>query len=385
MEEVQVVVVGAGPAGLATSACLNHLNITNAVLEREDCYASLWKKKSYDRLKLHLAKQFCELPYMPFPSDTPTYVPKNLFVQYLDTYVSQFNINPKCNRSVKSAFYDVDLEKWCVKVENTLSGAQEMYLGKFLVVASGENSVGYIPQVRGLDGFNGQAIHSSKYENGKKYGGKNVLVVGSGNSGMEIAYDLSSSGANTSIVVRSPVHVLNKEIVFFGMVLLKLLPVTIVDMVVIGLGKLKYGNLSKYGIQKPKQGPFYLKATKGRSPTIDVGCIKKIKTRAITVLPSITSIEGNLIKFENGTYNWYDAIIFATGYKSSVLNWLKDDNCYFNDNGMPQKRFPDHWKSENGLYSAGFSSRGLLGIAHDAHCIANDISSCLNLHYKKMD
>lgn len=64
---------------------------------------------------------------------------------------------------------------------------------------------------------------------------------------------------------------------------------------------------------------------------------------------------------------------------------VKDDNCYFNNNGMPRKRFPDHWKSENGLYSAGFSSRGLLGIAHDAHCIANDISSCLNLHYKKMD
>ncbi|KAB2603653.1 indole-3-pyruvate monooxygenase YUCCA10 [Pyrus ussuriensis x Pyrus communis] len=327
MEEVQVVIVGAGPAGLATSACLNHLKIPNVVLEREDCYASLWKKKSYDRLKLHLAKEFCELPYMPYPSNAPTYIPKDMFVQYLDNYVSQFKINPKCNRSVKSAFFDANVEKWRVTVENILSGEQEMYLGKFLVVASGENSVGYIPHVQGLDGFKGEAVHSSKYENGRKYSGKNVLVVGSGNSGMEIAYDLSNSGANTSIVVRSPVHVLNKEIVHFGMVLLKFIPLKIVDKVVVRLGKLKYGNLSKFGIRRPKEGPFYLKATKGRSATIDVGCIKKIKTAEIKVLPSITSIDGNLIKFANGNYNWYDAIIFATGYSSSVLNWFKVCVC----------------------------------------------------------
>lgn len=212
MEQVEVVIVGAGPAGIATSACLNRLNISNVVLEREDCYASLWKNRSYDRLKLHLAKQFCELPYMPFPRDAPTYIPRKEFIQYLDTYVSTFKINPLYHRSVETAYYDEDVEKWCVVVKNTQLGVQETYYGKFLVVATGENSEGYVPQTQGLGSFDGDVIHSSQYENGRKYCGKDVLVVGSGNSGMEIAYDLSNYGANTSIVVRNPVKFLSNKL-----------------------------------------------------------------------------------------------------------------------------------------------------------------------------
>ncbi|PRQ44962.1 putative indole-3-pyruvate monooxygenase [Rosa chinensis] len=382
MEEVEVVIVGAGPAGLATSACLNRLNISNAILEREDCYASLWKSRTYDRLKLHLAKQFCELPYMPFPKNAPTYIPRREFVQYLDTYVSTFNINPMYHRSVETAFYNENVEKWYVVVNNTRLGVKETYYGKFLVVASGENGEGYVPETKGLDTFNGEYIHSSKYENGMKYRGKDVLVVGSGNSGMEIAYDLSNYGANTFIVVRSPVHVLTKEIVFFGMVLSKYLPVKVIDGIVLILGKLKFGNLSKYGIHKPTIGPFYLKEHEGQAPIIDVGTIEKIKSDEIKVLPSITSIEGNEIRFENGYLKSYDAIIFATGYKSTVLKWLKDDNHLFNDNGMPNKSFPNHWKSENGLYCAGFSRRGLFGISHDALKITNDINFSLGRNKK---
>ncbi|KAK5793464.1 hypothetical protein PVK06_034612 [Gossypium arboreum] len=95
MEETVVIIVGAGPAGLATSACLNRLSIPNIVLEREDCYASLWKKRSYDRLKLHLPKQFCHLPYMDFSPNAPTYVPRKGFIYYLDNYVSHFGITPR--------------------------------------------------------------------------------------------------------------------------------------------------------------------------------------------------------------------------------------------------------------------------------------------------
>ncbi|KAI6691038.1 hypothetical protein NL676_027866 [Syzygium grande] len=203
-KEVVVAIVGAGPSGLATAACLNCLGIANIVLEREDCSASLWRRRLYDQLKLHLAKQFCELPHMPFPSNSLKFVPRNQFIEYLDNYKSGFEIKLCCQRSVESASYDDRIGKWRIVARNTGSGEDEVYVAEFLVVASGESSEGVILEVDGLDSFGRAAMHSSECRNGREFRGKNVLVVGCGNPGMEIAYDLWSYGANTSIVARSP-------------------------------------------------------------------------------------------------------------------------------------------------------------------------------------
>ncbi|ESR47581.1 putative indole-3-pyruvate monooxygenase YUCCA11 [Citrus sinensis] len=380
MEEVPVVIVGAGPAGLATSACLNNLSVPNIILEREDCSASLWKKRAYDRMKLHLAKQFCELPHMPFPSRTPTFVPRISFINYVDNYVSQMGINPRYHRSVESASYDENAKAWIIVAKNTALDAYEEYVARYLVVATGENGQGLIPEVPGLGSFEGEYMHSSKYENGGKFISKNVLVVGCGNSGMEIAYDLSSCGACTSIVVRGPVHVLTREIVFAGMLLLKFLPCKLVDFIVVMLSKMKFGNLFKYGLERPKKGPFHFKAITGQTPTMDVGAMDKIRKGEIQVFPSITSINRNKVEFENGKIEEFEAIIFATGYKSTVRNWLKDDKDFFDEYGMPKRNCPNHWKGENGLYCAGFSRTGLHGISIDAKNIANDINLALTDH-----
>ncbi|XP_076915823.1 putative indole-3-pyruvate monooxygenase YUCCA10 [Bidens hawaiensis] len=189
-QETIVLIVGAGPAGIATSACLILLSIPNIVLEREDCYACLWQKKAYDRLKLHLAKNFCQLPHMAFLLSVPTFVPKNMTAQ-----------------------------KWVVTAKNRVLGLVEEYVGEFLVVATSENSEAVIPNIYGLDNFKGLVIHPSEYENGNKFGDEKVLVVGAGNSSMEIAYDLCNWGAQTSIVIRSPKHVLTKELGQLGMMM----------------------------------------------------------------------------------------------------------------------------------------------------------------------
>ncbi|KAI3903640.1 hypothetical protein MKW98_032294 [Papaver atlanticum] len=378
MEEI-VVIVGAGPSGLSTSACLNLLNIPNIILERENVYASLWKERSYDRLKLHLAKQFCHLPHMPYPPNAPTFVPRQEFIRYIDDYVSTFNIKPKYHRSVVSAKYDTFHQKWRIEVTNTMTGEVELYLAKFLVIATGENSKGYIPRVQGLEGFEGKVMHSSQYKSGAEYSGMKVLVVGCGNSGMEIAYDLSNYGASTSIVVRSRFHVLTKEMVYLGMVLLKYLPVSCVDPLINTLSYLSYGDLSKYGIHRPAAGAFEIKAKAGRSPVIDVGTVEGIKNGLITVMPGISRIEKNNIVFDNDTKrHHFDAIVFATGYRSTVNNWLTDDHdSLLGKSGMPKNPFPNHWKGANGLYCAGLSRRGLAGVSTDAEAIAKDIKNSL--------
>ncbi|XP_022030864.1 probable indole-3-pyruvate monooxygenase YUCCA10 [Helianthus annuus] len=372
-QETIVVIVRAGPAGIATSACLNLLSIPNIVLEMEDCYASLWQKKAYDRLKLHLAKNFCQLPHMPFPLSAPTFVPKNMFVQYLKNYVYHFNVDPLYQRSVESAWYDKSAQKWVVTAQNNVSALVKEYVSEFLVVGTGENSEGFIPNVYGLDTFKGLVIHSSDYENGKTFGDKDVLVVGAGNFGMEIAYDLCNWGAQTSVVVRSPVHVLNKELVQLGMYFLKYIRCTIADKMVLVLSKLLYGDLGRFGIQRPLKGPILLKKETGISPVIDVGTISKIKTGDIKVMTSIKDIQGDIIKFTNGQERQFDAIVFATGFKSTVRKWLKEDGGLFNEKGMPKHKSPNHWKGENGLYCVGFASAGLFGISNDAKNIASDI------------
>ncbi|CAI0447196.1 unnamed protein product [Linum tenue] len=372
-ETTTVIIVGAGPAGLATSACLNMFSIPNIVLEREDCCASLWRKRAYDRLKLHLAKRFCQLPHMGFPPNSPKFVPRNDFIEYLDSYVSKFEINPRYMRQVEEAIHDG--EKWRVRVKDLgRDESEEVYCGKYLVVATGENSEAIIPKSPGLEGFKGEVMHSNQYHNGERFEGKDVLVVGCGNSGMEIAYDLSNWGAKTSIVV----HILSKGIVYKAMRLLPYLPVNIVDRLIVGMAKLKFGDLSKFGIEQPKLGPFTLKGKTGRTPTIDTGTVGRIKAGEIKVVPAITGITGDHdVKFADGKTEHFDAIIFATGYRSTVRRWLKDGDKLFNEDGMPARRFPKHWKGKNGVYCVGFGQKGLAGISMDAIQVAGDIRTLI--------
>uniref|UniRef100_A0ACD5ZZT2 Uncharacterized protein n=1 Tax=Avena sativa TaxID=4498 RepID=A0ACD5ZZT2_AVESA len=283
MEEVGVLIVGAGPAGLATAACLTQFSIPYVIVERESCSASLWRNRAYDRLKLHLAKEFCELPHMSYPADAPTYIPKTLFVKYLDDYIERFNIQPKYLTSVDSSTYDNDKKCWSIVAHDMAGCTAINFIAKFLVVASGENSAENIPVIPGLQSFPGEAMHSSRYKSGKSFSGKSVLVIGSGNSGMEIAYDLATHGANTSIVIRSPIHVMTKALIRLGMTLAHRVPLNLVDNLLVAAAKFVFGDLSRHGITMPKVGPMILKSKTGRSAVIDVGTVGLIKQRIIQV------------------------------------------------------------------------------------------------------
>ncbi|CAL4989126.1 unnamed protein product [Urochloa decumbens] len=373
-----VLIVGAGPAGLATAACLAQINISYVIVEREDCSASLWQNRAYDRLKLHLAKEFCELPHMSYPADAPTYIPKDQFMNYLENYIECFDIRPKFLTAIESCSYDEGRKCWLSTARDMTTCMVLRYTARFLVVASGENSAENIPIIPGLHGFAGEVIHSSRYKSGASYSGKNVLTVGCGNSGMEIAYDLASHGANTSIVIHSPVHVVTKEIIRLGMTLVQEIPVNVVDDFLVRMSNFIFGDLSRYGIVRPRKGPLLLKAETSRSAVIDVGTVDLIKNDTINVLGDISKIKGNLVEFEGRKERAFDAIVFATGYKSTANTWLKNGESMLNNDGLPNQEFPNHWKGANGLYCAGLAKRGLAGIAMDAKNIANDILSNYN-------
>lgn len=198
------VIVGAGPSGLAVAAGLREQGVPYVILERSDCIASLWQKRTYDRLKLHLPKKFCQLPNFPFPGHYPEYPSKKQFVEYLESYTSHHDIRPQFNESVVSAKYDESCRLWRVKTAAAAGGEVE-YICQWLVVATGENAEPVFPDVDGLKDFAGEVVHACDYKSGEKFKGKKVLVVGCGNSGMEVSLDLCNHQAKPAMVVRSAV------------------------------------------------------------------------------------------------------------------------------------------------------------------------------------
>ncbi|XVF88529.1 hypothetical protein PTKIN_Ptkin19aG0057700 [Pterospermum kingtungense] len=371
------VIIGAGPSGLATAACLKQRGVPSLVLERANCIASLWKLKTYDRLRLHLPKQFCELPFMPFPEDFPTYPTKKQFVAYLESYRSHFGIDPVFNKTVVSAEFDHRFGFWRVK---TLGLKQEEteYVSPWLIVATGENADEVVPQIEGVDDFGGPIVHTSSYKSGRLFREKDVLVVGCGNSGMEVCLDLCNCNARPSLVVRDSVHVLPQEMLgrsTFGlsMWLLKWFPMRLVDQFLLLVSRFILGDTEKLGLHRPKLGPLELKKRSGKTPVLDVGTLAKIRSGNIKVYPGIKRITYRAAEFVNGRKENFDAIILATGYKSNVPQWLKDTDLFSEKDGLPRKPFPNGWKGECGLYAVGFTRRGLLGTSFDAKITAEDI------------
>ncbi|GMI94810.1 YUCCA2 [Hibiscus trionum] len=371
------IVIGAGPSGLATAACLKRKGIPCLILERDDCIASLWKLKTYDRLRLHLPKRFCELPFMPFPADFPTYPTKDQFLDYLESYKNHFGLDPVFNKTVVSAEFDHRHGVWRV-ITSGPEHEQIEYVSQWLVVATGENADEVVPFIEGMDDFGGAVLHTSSYRNGRSYCGKDVLVVGCGNSGMEVALDLANFNARTSLVVRDSVHVLPHEMLgisTFGLFIwmLKWFPIRLVDRFLLLASRFVLGDTEKFGFRRPKIGPLELKSISGKTPVLDLGTIAKIKSGNIKVYPGIKRITYLGAEFVDGRKESFDAIILATGFKSNVPQWLKGADMFSEKDGMPREPFPKGWKGEDGLYAVGFTRRGLLGASFDAQKVAEDI------------
>lgn len=219
----KVVIVGAGPSGLATAACLTLKGISFVILEREDCIASLWRHKTYDRLHLHVPKSFCQLPGLNFPESCQMYPSRAEFMAYLEEYARIFALKPIFRSTVSRAEFSNSLDAWVVTVDVRSPGSQEVvqtlqYEARWLVVATGENAEPSMPKLEGKDEYGGAILHGSEYRSGKMYKNKSVLVVGCGNTGMDIALDLTTFGAKPTLVARSPVSVSHQTTFCLGVV-----------------------------------------------------------------------------------------------------------------------------------------------------------------------
>ena len=205
----EVLVVGSGQAGLSIAARLKQQNIDTLVVDKNERVGDNWRNR-YHSLKLHNQTHVNHLPYMPFPSTWPTYIPKDKLAGWFEYYAESMELNVWTKTTFISAEYVKAEKNWNVKLKLS-DGNERIMKPKHIVMAVGVSSVPNRTKIPGMDGYKGKVIHSTDYSNGRDYKGKNVLVFGTGTSAHDVAQDLYVHGANVKIVQRSPSMVVNVE------------------------------------------------------------------------------------------------------------------------------------------------------------------------------
>jgi len=369
MITTQTLIVGASAAGLASAACLQKANVPFILLEKYNHVANSWRNH-YDRLHLHTSKKWSALPYRKFDNSIANFPSRLDVIDYLDRYAHEQNINPVFNTEVLSV--NRDGEYWITKTN------QETYQSVFVIVATGRNHKPKMPEFEGLNSFKGMVLHSSQYKNGKAFRGKNVLVVGFGNSGCEQAICLYEHGARVAMSVRSPVNVIPRDIFGFPALevgkLTSMFPARVRDKINAPLLKLLVGDIRKLGLKKSSYGPLEQIQKQRRIPLLDIGTIKLIKQGHLKVYGDIVRIEGNTIYFEENQQWNADAIILATGYVHNLEKFLNLSDDRYDDLNLPVDN--QSFFGKDGLYFCGFfvSPTGMLReITTDARKIAKHI------------
>ncbi len=204
-----VLVVGGGQAGLSIAARLNQLHLDALVVDRERRVGDNWRNR-YHALTLHNQVHVNHLPYLPFPPNWPAYLPKDKLANWFEAYVESMELNYWTGTEFKGANYDASAKRWSVVMQRPDGTRRELH-PRHIVLATGASGIPSLPDIPTLKNFRGKVLHSSQYGDGEEWKGKSAIVIGSGNSGHDIAQDLHSSGARVTLVQRSPTLIVNIE------------------------------------------------------------------------------------------------------------------------------------------------------------------------------
>jgi cation diffusion facilitator CzcD-associated flavoprotein CzcO len=202
-------VIGGGQSGLSIAARLKQLNVDTLIVDREKRIGDNWRKR-YHALTLHNQVQVNHLPYMLFPPNWPTYIPKDKLANWFESYVETMELNFWTETEFEGGSYDEKEGCWTVTLRRADGGKRTMH-PRHVVLATGVSGIPSMPQIAGLKDFAGKVMHSSQYDDGESWKGKRAIVVGTGNSGHDIAQDLHSSGADVTMVQRSSTLVVSIE------------------------------------------------------------------------------------------------------------------------------------------------------------------------------
>ncbi|MEV7201949.1 flavin-containing monooxygenase [Streptomyces griseoluteus] len=369
-----VYVVGAGPGGLAVAYALRARGVRAMVLEKSDRVGASWRRH-YDRLRLHTTRRLSALPGLVIPRRFGRWVARDDVVRYLEKYAEHHELEIVTGVEVFRVEKAADGAGWLLHA----SGGREL-TGAAVVVATGHNHTPRLPEWPGAEGYEGELLHASSYRNPKPYEGRDVLVVGVGNTGAEIAVDLVAGGASrVRLAVRTAPHIVRRSTAGWAAqytgIVVRRLPVRLVDRLARPMARLSTPDLSEHGLPRPEAG-LYSRVRQGAIPVQDVGLIDAVRTGKVEIVAAVEGFEDGKVALADGTRIAPDAVIAATGY-SRGLDSLVGHLGVLDERGRPTVHGARTPKDAPGLYFTGFTNpiSGMFReLAIDAEKIAKSLA-----------
>lgn len=309
MPEINTVIVGGGPAGLAASAALTRRGVRHMVLERGEAPGHTWTQL-YDSLMLHTGRHLSSLPGLGFPRGTPLFPSRALFASYLRDYATKLALPVRLGCEVSRVTRGDPGEGWWLE---TTSGH---FSAKHLIFATGIVADPVIPTWPGQASFRGQILHSVCYRRPDSFIGRRVLVVGVGNSGAEIASELASAGADVTVSVRNGAHVVPLRLlgipIQYWSLWIQKLPRALQGLVTGATMK------AMRLLRGPPVLPPSVRPLLERPPIIGFKLIEAIRAGRINVRGNVLAFTADGVQFADGTREAFSHVILATGFRAAL-------------------------------------------------------------------
>ncbi|KAJ4252809.1 hypothetical protein NW762_010715 [Fusarium torreyae] len=348
-KEPAVLIIGAGQGGLTAAARLKMLGVEALAIDQHDRVGDNWRKR-YHQLVLHDPVWYDHMPYLNFPPQWPIFTPKDKLADFFESYATLLELNIWMKTSLVDAKWNEDSQSWDVTVERKKddgTSEKRTFHPRHVIQATGHSGKKNMPNIEGISDFKGDRLcHSSEFPGAKDNSkGKKAIVVGSCNSGHDIAQDFLEKGYDITMVQRSSTNVVSsKAITDIGLkgtysedgppvddadLLIHGLPISVLKALEVQVCR-KQADFDKEileGLDKagfkvdrgPDDAGLLMKYfQRGGGYYIDVGASKLIAEGKIKVKhgQEIESVLPHGLRFADGTELEADEIVFATGYQN---------------------------------------------------------------------
>jgi cation diffusion facilitator CzcD-associated flavoprotein CzcO len=303
-----IAIVGAGPSGLAVAKALKGRNIPYRQFEAEEDLGGNWYHGVYQNAHIISSKTTTEFADFPMPDSYPDFPNGQQMLAYLRTYAETFNLreNIEFKRKITAVKQRADL-LWDVQLDEG-----EWTAFKGVVVCNGHHWDRRYPEYPGT--FSGEILHSKDYKNPDQLRGKNVLVIGGGNSACDIASEAARVAKTCSLSLRHGYWFLPKTV--FGTPLTEIFsvswPVWAQRLILQIILKITVGDYQKYGLPHPNHKIFE------RHPTVNSELLHYLKHGRIKPYSDVRRYDGTEVEFVDGQKANFDLIVCATGYHLSI-------------------------------------------------------------------